>query len=148
MPLMDERYREIYAAIYVDRTGLGPRLGNWSARFDYGGLPYHSEIATAIRDAIEGAESETGVRLREDAKALLAVNLQDLVLYPLAVGGVPLSQVVEDVTVDIRVLTRAAADQLEDGEEAVSGHGIILAASQHWPELRISRFRLWDRSDE
>src|SRR5437868_3098499 len=101
---MDERYRQIYASIYVDRTGEGPRLGRGFPRGPGYGAQYGRDVATGVRDAIEAAEGETGVRLREDAKALLAVNFQDLVVYPLAVGGVAGNEVLADVASDIRLL--------------------------------------------
>src|SRR3954466_14258305 len=89
---MDERYRTIYGAIYDVRTGtpssglrrLPAPLRAW-ARLG----PADEQLGTTIRDAIESAEGALprNRRLREDAKALLAVNFQELVLIPLRLGG-------------------------------------------------------------
>lgn len=147
---MDEPFREIYAAIYVDRTSVGRRRAFPRQR---GYDPFYDEaIAAGIRDAIERAQESAGVRLREDAKALLAVNFEDMVFYPLSLRGTAINEALDDVAADIQLLTHDAAANIGIGEVAdvleISGHGVIDALSRNWSSLRVSRFRLWDRSDE
>jgi hypothetical protein len=154
---MDERYRTIYAAIYVGRTG---ELGVFAQRLapdfalSWPGGFQASAVRTAVRDAIEGAEGEVGRRVREDAKALLAVNFEDMVLYPLLVGGRQIEEILDDAAADIRMLIRSAAEHRDQrgvadasDDSTISGHAVIDALSTHWSELRISRYRLWERSD-
>lgn len=144
---MDPRYRDIYATIYVSRTA-GPPFGRFlgygpeGPRWRRAGPP----VGDAVRDAIEQAAERHG-RIREDAKALLAVNFQDLVLLPLdQAGRVPLREVLRDVNEDISMLVGNAAEIGEPDEQGISGHAVIDALSRTWDRLRISRFRLWERS--
>lgn len=148
---MDARFREIYAAIYVGRTGqLGQApffpddlYGGFAGWRWSRGLPYFGEV---IRDAIERAEREHG-RVREDAKALLAVNFQDLIVLPLSIGGrAPLDSLAEDIRQDIAMLVGGAAEVSEQDEDGISGHAVLDALSRSWDRLRISRYRLWERS--
>jgi hypothetical protein len=84
-----------------------------------------------------------------DAKALLAVNFQDMVASPLLLHGVPPGEVGDALTEDIARLARAASTETDELDNAgVSGRAVIDALSRNWSELRISQYRMWDRSDE
>lgn len=150
---MDERYRTIYSAIYGIRTGsaidtdpeLVTGISAWARR------PRDDQLADPVREAIDAAERTLppARRLREDAKALLAVNFQDLVLVPLRLGGrIDDIELREAITADITTLVRnsdssgpGAADENE-----ISGHNIIDSLSRNWGNLRVSRFRLWEQT--
>jgi hypothetical protein len=138
---MDERFRPIYGEIYSARTAPDEvRAENLTLR---------EGDATLIRDAIESAEREEprGRRLREDAKAFLAVNFQDLVIEPLRRAGVAASRVElsSDVRHDVALLV-AEAESDSAGPE-ISGHGVVDSLSRNWSDLRISRYRLWERAE-
>jgi hypothetical protein len=89
-------------------------------------------------------------RLREDAKALLAVNFRDLVFGPLLAGGRVLPEEVSEVVErDIETLVVEAQPELTGrvGPE-ISGHAIIDSLSRNWRNLGLSRFNLWEHTDE
>jgi hypothetical protein len=96
---MDDRYAAIYEEMYAGRTG--PTLSPTSDAVS------DPRIADIVRGAVESAESaEThqlpARRLRADAKALLAVNFQEMVIIPLRLGGdVPYDELESDVRADI-----------------------------------------------
>lgn len=150
---MDSRYRDIYASIYVGRTGSLPGsifgqtpLDTQTSR---GRWPIQSApLGEVIRDAIESAEQKHG-RVREDGKALLAVNFQDLIVEPLAVGGSgALAELPAAMTADIETLVATAAKIAEPDPDGISAHAIVDSLSQNWSNLQVSRFRLWERSGE
>jgi hypothetical protein len=85
--------------------------------------------------------------LREDAKALLAVNFRDLVLLPLFAGGlVNTGGLQQDVAKDMTMLVSDANVDGSKGAPEISGHGIIDSLSKNWGSLRISRLNLWGGS--
>jgi hypothetical protein len=142
---MDDRYRSAYQAIYSSRTDdefpppYPPVLGAVD----------RSVITTPVRQAINAADGELGesVRLREDARALLAVDFQDLVMLPLITGGrVAFADLTDDVAADVGLLAREASAMMPRNESEVSGHRIIDALSQNWTNLRIARYGLWEES--
>jgi hypothetical protein len=141
---MDARYRDIYTAVYVNRTG----------RFSIEEFPpwepymyrasWWLESREAVRNAIESSEQYHG-RLREDAKALLAVNFQDMVFLPLGIGGrVEFNTAVEYIAGDISTIVGAAVEDRRGENEEISGHAVINALSRSWDRLGISRFELWE----
>lgn len=141
---MDDRYREIYASIYSARTeqygGFEPRLPL------YVGVagPQGSIWREVVRESINAAERAISIPLREDGKALLAVNFEELVILPLALGGrIGDPELFSDVREDIGMLVRDAAVRAGDSGE-VSAHKVIDALSDNWPNLRTNRFSLWD----
>ena len=139
---MDDVYRRIYAAIYDERTSApdAPDLG----------LRGQSILdANVVRSAIASAESSEGRSLREDAKALLAVNFQELVLEPVRrAGRASDSELFDDVHADVATLTRNAQTEVGPaGAQEVSGHAIVDSLSRSWPELRITRLRLWEQAE-
>lgn len=143
---MDERFRPIYEQIYQGRTapGLPHALRAITAR-----LTLRDRDAAMIRDAIESAEREEpqGRRLREDAKAFLAVNLQDLVIDPLTRAQVAsAAELSADVRRDVALLVSAASANTELERPEISGHAVVDSLSRNWSELRISRYRLWERA--
>lgn len=144
---MDERYRELYAAIYVGRTT--PELGSVERLSPFWLRPplWDPFVAEATRDVIESAEREAAGnrRLREDARALLAVNMQDLIVLPLQLGGrVSVEEVIADVREDAKLLV-AESRSASPEEPEISGHEIVDSLSRNWGRLRVSRFRLWER---
>jgi hypothetical protein len=141
---MDERYREIYGAIYASRTT--PEAEPFDRPYPpyWPGPPPWEEIG----DAVETAEREGAGqrRLREDGKALLALNFQDLVMLPLRLGGrISDGQLLQDVRDDMRMLV---ADAVEAGDRTddISAHELVDSLSRNWSRLRIGRYRLWERS--
>jgi hypothetical protein len=155
---MDERYRSIYADIYTGRTaGLRDNATLVDPAFQwtrYARAALDPVAARTVRAGIEGAES-TRRRLREDAKALLAVNFEDLILVPLRLGGQlpegeladPSAGLADDIKSDIAMLTSSArADVSPAGVGEISGHAIIDSLSDNWSQLRVSRFNLWENS--
>jgi hypothetical protein len=141
---MDASYRAIYDEIYRERTAQGRLFEPYARTWDV-------STADVLRYAIESAERQEAPyrRLREDAKALLVVNFQEMVLAPLSRGGqVAPDEVADDVQSDIAMLVNNArtSEPGPDGTEEISGHGVVDSLSQNWRRLRISRFRLWERS--
>jgi hypothetical protein len=138
---MDERYREIYAAIYVGRVTGDPER-EWLLPEWY--LPPRGRDAAreAIRSAIGTAEEHFPGRVREDAKALLALNFHDLVVTPLHLGArVEPETVLPAVQADIDLLIGRAAARNALNDREISGHAIVDSLSQNWSELRVSEFR-------
>jgi hypothetical protein len=146
---MDNRYRSIYGAIYLSRTlppedaGRLGAAGLWQWDYPRRVTP-DTDAMDRLGQAIDGAD-RPGRRLREDAKALLAVNFSDLVITPLTVGSqISTGELSEDVDADIAMLAAEAKVEPETGE--VSGHAVIDALSNNWSNLRVGRFRLWEQS--
>lgn len=150
---MDERYREIYREIYEARTQ--PGLPH-ERRAAYARMTLRNADADVLRKAIEAAErqvSTMGLRLREDARALLAVNFEDLVILPLQQGRESSRDVYSDsIFADVQLLVSDAAVEAQTEpyalEEEVSGHLIINALSRNWRRLRITRLNLWESDVE
>ena len=146
---MEERYREIYSEIYDARIGeVAP-----SQRSENFMRPdrFSDDLILVVRSAISRSErlraERDGAQLREDAKALLAVNFQELVLVPLlAAERVPSNEIRRAVSQDIQLLvSRAEASSAPVPE--ISGHGIIDSLSRNWGRLRLSRFNLWETGE-
>lgn len=143
---MDDRYRIFYRQLY-DRV-LFP---GWPPEQ----LIVPPELRTqaqdeaargGIRNAIESAARGSERPLRDDAKALLALNFYNLVFLPLAGGGQVDPAIVElDMRQDISMLVRAASTAETDNEE-VSAHDVIDALSSNWSNLRVGRHRLWQQT--
>ena len=144
---MDERYRAIYDAIYGARiTGEFPPELFTAVEANRPLLDTAGRVGAAIDEAER--QLPEGGSFRPDARALLALNFIDLVTVPLLAGGaVPDYEIFDDVRADIAMLaSRARTDGERPGE--ISGHAIVDSLSQNWSELRISRFRLWEREYE
>src|SRR3954468_11836259 len=107
---MDDSFRRVYAEIYSYRTRSA--LEERSGRLDNllrGPRLEGGSLAAVVAEAIEDAARRLPppLRLREDAKALLAVNFEDLVVVPLVIGGgMPPTELRDDVTVDISMLVQ------------------------------------------
>ncbi len=138
---MDERYRPIYQDLYAARTEQisSERLQSIYAEAV---IPFSASV---IRYAIGRSEREAMRSLREDAKALLAVNFEDLVVYPLLSSGeVDRSRLNADVTSDIRMLVSAASNEMDvefaDRHE-ITARNVIDALSKNWANLllRVTR---------
>ena len=142
---MDEQFRPIYDDIYAARTAPSRALRAFDERLTLG----QSDVSL-VRDAIETAEHQepNGRRLREDAKAFLAVNFQDLVVAPIKrAGAAPDHELASDVKHDVFLLVSAASSDPATGPGAeISGHAIVDSLSRNWADLRISRFRLWEQT--
>jgi hypothetical protein len=142
---MDERYRPIYEAIYTRR--IAAPLGDedqagyvWQFRL----APPDARFGRTIDTAISRAEERLGASLREDAKALLAVNFSDLVVLPLVAGGSDLQELQRDVRTDIAMLVSEATAEQDRGRSEITGHSIIDSLNRNWGNLRVSRFNLWE----
>jgi hypothetical protein len=132
---MDPSYRDAYGAIYDRRTGQAEpeslSFDEWRAR------------AEDVRRAIEDANAAVDGRLREDAKALLAVNFHDMVLLPLRAGGrLSDGEITDAIASDIRLLAERAVEIAESAE--VSAHQIVDALGRSWSDLRIGQMDLWE----
>jgi len=147
---VDDRFRPIYRSIYDART---TRQGVVGIRAAYGGAADAGVgDARLIGQAIEQAELQDGARtrvLREDAKALLAVNFEDLVLYPLRRGAPISTRETLDVNVrsDIRMLVERGARRAPrraGGRPEISAREIIDALSESWSELRVGQHAVWE----
>jgi hypothetical protein len=145
---MDERYRKAYAQLYAART-RPDRTEQYEQLLALLRDSRWFEHATGfIAETIELAEQELPEgRLREDAKALIAINFYDLVLVPLRLGNRLSDEELEErIRADIRLLVQAAArDQVEssrDGE--ISGHRVISSLNRLWESLSITNLRLWE----
>jgi hypothetical protein len=152
---MDPRYGEIYERIYEARTS-----GQASDEFQasYARTTLSPQDFAVLRDAIDAAESEAselGWTLRSDAKALLAVNYQDLVLLPLREGGLLDPGLPFDperaIHADILMLVRDATEGQDvllssvfpDESREISAHRVIDALSRNWDRLNVAQYRLW-----
>jgi hypothetical protein len=135
---MDERFRETYAAIYDSIT-------RETADEAFAVLP-GAVPGGSIRDYIETASDELGpLRLREDAKAFLAVNFQGLVAVPLLNGGVPLSLVQSEIRRDIALLAGSASDAIGPVPDSeISAHQVINGLTRNWERLKTLRHGLWE----
>lgn len=112
---------------------------------------FSDELIPGVRSAISRSErlrdARDGARLREDAKALLAVNFQELVLVPLlAAERVPSNEIREAVSHDIQLLVSRAEASSAPAPE-ISGHRIIDSLSRNWGRLSLSSFNLWEDPD-
>ncbi len=144
---MDEQYREIYESIF--RLVVQPEADSPEARLLVDRFGEAAPVfGRAVESALDEAERERGdgARLREDAKALLAVNFRDLVFVPLSAAGHNTAQVEEDVRRDTAMLVLEAAADREQRVPEITGHAVIDALSRNWGGLRISRYNLWERS--
>jgi hypothetical protein len=141
---MDERYREIYGAIYEAFTFTGADAAE--LRLPEVPPDERTRWADTIRSAVETAQDLAGQRLREDAKALLAVNFLNLVVFPLGVADRITGQLEADVHKDIVMLVQHAAAEANSATQGVeiSGHRIMDSLSRNWDRLRISRWQLWE----
>jgi hypothetical protein len=144
---MDERYRFIYERIY-EATVL-PTVHLVELR-ELGMLPDpESGPSDPDRDVIQDAlaAAELIVPLREDAKALLALNFKHMVTLPLRLGGqIPDGAISEAVRADMRTIVGGATQTDLMVPVGVSGHGIIDSLSRNWHKLQISRFNLWENN--
>jgi hypothetical protein len=142
---MDDVYREIYQEIYDARTGPEATRGQRAA---FGRMTLRDDHASMVRRAIEAADEELSVRgrrLREDAKALLAINFQDIVVLPLmAAPLIEDSGIGEVVRGDVRTIALAAARQETGLHEELSSHAVINGLAESWSELLVSRFGVWE----
>jgi hypothetical protein len=162
---MDERYRQLYEAIYDSAVrGEGPfvRFRRYFIFPPEGGPERLGEPerfgGPLIERAVQNSEEERGdgARLRQDAKALLAVNFEELVLLPLLVGGLVREDEIADVVQrDIATLvSRAEPERVSrtgleiSGRLEISGHAVIDSLSRNWGDLGLSRINLWEHSDE
>jgi hypothetical protein len=146
---MDERFRAIYEAIYA-QTVQPPEPQVRIEGFERFGQPPGPVFGPSMQEAIADAERlrVDGARLREDAKALLAMNFTNLVFLPLAVGGEDIAVVENDVRRDTAMLVAESEVDRSRRVPEITGHAVIDALSHNWAALRISRFRLWERSGE
>lgn len=132
---MDKQYQSIFESIFRAATDPGS--------LDKRSPGFRDELVDAFlwdqttgglaRDAIELAEHQVppGSSLREDAKALLAVNLQAMVIVPLRLGGrVSDSELAEAVRSDAAMLVGGASFD-ETTESQVSAHRIIDSLSEN-----------------
>jgi hypothetical protein len=146
---MDERYRQIYDVIYSDWV-REPEPETLNLYFEqFGHRPPDMPVGSLIDDAVtlSARQRKDGAQLREDAKALLAVNFLNLVFVPLVAGGVSGEEVGEDVRRDMSMLVSDAdAGQSTVTAPEITGHAVIDSVSRNWGNLRISRFNLWERS--
>ena len=106
------------------------------------------ESSTVVAKVIDEAEKQVlfqvGLRLREDAKYLLLLNLRGMIAHPLLMGGIVLDSILEAAQGDVRLLISAAASRVKEaGETEVSGHAVIDAISAIWPDLKLTHFQLW-----
>jgi hypothetical protein len=139
---LDERYRDIYASIYVERTAASA-VFSVSTRVS---TPDDQLWASLVRDVIEEAQEATDRQLREDAKALLAINFLDLVVHPLRLGGRTSAETLASaLSADIRMLIVEARPRESESSSAaqLSSHEIIDSLSKNWDRLRIVRLDLW-----
>jgi hypothetical protein len=150
---MDELYRQAYEGIYAARVQEPARLRAYFEQFGPR-TPDYRQLGAVIEESLTRAERARqrldGALVRDDAKALLAVNFQDLVFVPLLAGGrVPNGVLRDDVQQDIEMLvseaeaSRNRTPSRRPGAE-VTGHGIIDSLSRNWENMRISRFNLWE----
>jgi hypothetical protein len=148
---MDDQYRQVYEAIYNDRARYPDNLDR-PAYFDlFADHPLQPRAGRAIDGAVTRAERlrRDGAGLRADAKALLAVNFQEMVFVPLAaVGRVGDDEIEQVVRQDIATLVSAAEPSWARGEREITGHQIVSSLSRNWANLGLSRFNLWENGDE
>jgi hypothetical protein len=146
---MEERYRGIYSEIYDARTGDGTPLLQSETFVRL--RRFSDDLIPGVRSAISRSgrlrDVRDGARLREDAKALLAVNFQELVLVPLlAAERVRSNEIREAVSHDIQLLVSRAEASSAPAPE-ISGHRIIDSLSRNWGRLSLSSFNLWEDPD-
>jgi hypothetical protein len=136
---MDQRYQRFYRGVYAARANA-PEAGERSLSRPAGSNPEWSEV---VGEAILAAEATVGRPIRDDGRAFLAVNFQDLILAPLEIAGeAPREQLYEDVRADIVSIVRAA-DQ--DGPIELSGHALVNALARSWDQLRVTRYGIWEQ---
>lgn len=109
-----------------------------------------SESVPWVRSAIETVSArlwpQSGglpvqrVRLREDAKYFLLVNLTEMVVKPLQ--GISQARLQAAVDHDLQLLLSAAAHMANSAE--ISGHAVVDALSRVWSQLEINHFGLWN----
>jgi hypothetical protein len=147
---MDERYRRTYKTLYSLIVEPPPEpvvVEEWFGPMEQPPGPLYGQIVAGAIDDAERRRRD-GARLREDAKALLALNFVNLVLLPLAAGGEDIGLVQQYVRDDTAMLVAESEVDRTTRVPEVTGHAVIDALSQNWRGLRISRFRLWERSNE
>jgi ribosomal protein L14 len=153
---MDERYRQIYEGIYAAWVGESARFGE-TARFTRAEYfnrvsQFGADLGPTVEQAIARSEQQRrrrdGAGLREDAKALLAVNFRDLVVVPLVAGGrVSTDQIRADVGEDVAMLVKEAEpDRSDPNALEITGHAIIESLSRNWGKLKIGRYNLWENT--
>jgi hypothetical protein len=143
---MDDRYRPIYENVYRARTDPSEALAVWEAfRPDEA-----RDVGTFVRTAIEASErdgDERTRRLREDAKAFLAVNFEDLIIYPLtAEGDIDGDRLQSDVTKDIQMLVSEASSRVHPNspDREISARHVVDALSSNWSRLAVAHHGVWE----
>jgi hypothetical protein len=141
---MDDRYRPIYAAVY------GLRTGGFNRNLELWRVPESDsqEWEASVRTAVEASEADPRTRpLRDDAKAFLAVNFEDLVLYPLTIAGeVDAAALRRDVDKDIRMLVSEASARVPPNspEGVITARNVVDAVSNNWSRLAVARHGVWE----
>jgi len=157
---MDEQIREEYKLLY--ESGLFSRRSlfasfispqtlrspqGWSEKMSIS--REFSRDSIEVRrtlDEVEKRLQQTGQVLRSDAKFFLLINFMQMVAMPLR-----FTQRVE--TRELRDLLRNDIGFLVDraievggprAKKDISAHAVIDALSRYWPNLKLSRFRLWE----
>lgn len=136
---MNERYRRAYEELFnaYPRRIFTP--------FGGGRHPVFAEYARFVHEAIEEVDLEgirsSGRKLRADAKALLLVNMAEMIVRPLVEGGaVQQPQILEGVEHDIKLLVAEAS---VSPELEVTGHSIIDSLNRNWRRLLTAKWSLW-----
>jgi hypothetical protein len=139
---MDPIFEPYFAARVrqIGREGLTERPPE-------GFRPVPRRFEERVFNAVARGSQDVGSgRVRPDAELLLQLAFRELLAQPLlAVRGPQVD--VEDLEAaiegDARTITESA---LEDSkfEEPVSAHGIVIATSRSWSELRTAGFEVWD----
>jgi hypothetical protein len=137
---MDERYGRAYSDIFAQWSRLPERTAGTRAL----PLPWSFDLAQLIESVDETLP--LGGKLRSDAKALLIVNLRELVVTPLALGGAgPDVYPQQAVTADVERLASRAEPSLGDqlGTSEVTAHGLLDSLSRNWQDLRLASAGIW-----
>jgi len=151
---MDQEYAEIYRSLYTTFHGVSE--GPAPSYYWRGSIPPAPRVDNAIQRAISEAELSLyagyKLRLRDDARFLLLLNLSEMIARPLLVNGAADDYFQSGVAEDVQRVVETAAQQHrrnandDEDEGSISARGVIDALSNSWQDLAVGKTGLWRRT--
>jgi len=96
-------------------------------------------LASGGLEAARRAADEQGSRIRPDGQLLIYLMAREFIAKPgIAVREIPEPDLDELLASDMQTLVAGS-----EGEEEISGHALMLAASSRWESLRSASLEFW-----
>jgi hypothetical protein len=144
---MKEIYQEIYSEL----------LGAWKADgpgISVGMSAFNRDFSIEIYEKIRKVEANQNVKLRSDARLLLLVNFQIMIMQPLYDGKLKnIEEIYEIVENDLSFLISESVKEKnkyleykfgEENENKISAHVVLDALTKNWEKMSVSKVDLWE----